>query len=413
MSSDSNKEDKIQISRDFIISWLFPPVLAEYEKKIPESIDIFITNGIIKIRDKRLSNLINDFKLMSNTIPKFIRYNKGAGGVHVFKFLGRLRYRFHNSCLLSRLARSKRKFLASWIVVREAILSALPQISNKASQDLDLFVSLPKQIILDFNSFTRYKILEDIPEKITGMQFDEFLDVLHKHFSDSFESLNNMTLKIWTVPFIDYMISITTTMTIERFIFMNTICSNPPAYTYVFIDAISRTLYKKKSWIYASIKSLENIGLVTRYENIHPKVSKRKKRIEKIIIPNCMAWKLSPCILELPKYDIRIKMTKPKEFACIRGYKENEVFHEPNKQTLKDYIEILNKSGIKISKKKLDEIIESKYDIIYKTPCPILRYTLEILSDIIIKALSIRDRGIIIKKEKEKEKQEWDLIDLF
>ncbi len=390
------EKDKVLVPWDLILIVLFPPILPEYEIRAPEDVRVSILDGFVEIRDKNLKRLIEDFKIISKLLPRYIKYNRGARGVHIFRFAGKAKILLDQAYKLSRLARSLRKFLVAWIVTREIFLQL---ITHPTLTEAGLYILLPSYVTVNYSAFRKYQDLEDSREDIKGIKITDIFETLQEHFADRYRDVGDGKIRVETEPFIKYMIKVIKTMSLERFELMNIICSNPPIHTYPLVNMASEVLHRKKSWIYESIKALEQVGLIVRYNNIHPKVKKRKKRIEKIILPSCVAWKLAPCTIELPTYDIRIRVTKPKEYACIRGYKEDEIFAKPNIETLKMYANNLQRLGIAVNWEKTEKAWENKREEISRIPCPIFRYVMQILYDIVRKSLSLRDRGVRIEKD--------------
>ena len=394
--------DILNISPELAAVFLFPPYL--YELSISEMGYVNINLDACRlVIDKDAYSLFRGLEKTNLLLKRFIRKKTHQDKI-VLKINKKYRYEFYHSYILSRFARSKREFLTAWIAIHNAMIQAL---ESQEKIVAGTPIVLPDEIEIGPDDFP-FKTAREIGVDI-GINFNEFVEALGKYFQEFYTYEENKAI-IFTIPILDYTIYVARTLTGPRVTLMNIICTNPPIHTYALVTAASEILHRKKSWIYKAIEDLEQLGLIKRYRNIHPKVTKRKKRIEKIIVPTCLAYKLGPCRLKFTDYDITIEIKKPKEFVCIRGYRENEAFQKPNQEAIKEFAERIKKNlKIKTIKPQLQKLLNSNQ--LQRTPCQLYRYVLENLYNLLKAGLSIKARGI--ETTKNHTTKTWNLIQIL
>ena len=398
---DLGMGDMFYVSRDFVLTWLVPPTLYDLGLKDPESIDVSLSKFVVRFRRDVYTYLVRGFEIARELWPECIRYTRGEDeGFVGFRFVGRFRHHLRRAYFLSRLARSKVSLLGSWIAVREYLLDVLNSLERGSVSPLAINVDLSDTVRIDERTLRNYGVTVS-------------LSLLANVLSRRLNVAARLAAGVVYVPVgasLRYMLEITSELTPERFLLMELICMNAPIHTYAIVRDASEYLLRRKSWVYQSMKVLEKHGLILRLENLCREA--RGGRMRKVVLPSCMAWYYAPCILELPNFGVVVELKgKPLEFSCMMGYREDEIFHRPNMDSLRNFIDRLSELNVRVPRDARERLESGKARVIMDTPCPIFRRALEILYDLIKKAQIAGNLEIKMRKREGGER--WNMLELI
>ncbi len=384
------------ISRDFIIVWLIPPTLYEYTLDSSGGVYVSLSQSFVEFHGDTYGNIVDELRIIHDIWPKCMSPRRRGEDIIRFRFLGRFREHLHRAYFLSRLARSKGSLLVSWIIAREYILRLLREARRHDYFPLGVEANLSDSVEITHEVLGKYGL---------RMSLGDFMGLLPEG-SGGVAKYTDDGIHVVVGPSIEYMRDITSDMTPERFRLMELICLNAPVHAYTLTRMGFHLLWRRKSWVYRSVEVLEKYGLVVRAIGVRGKEAGRG-RARKIILPTCIAWYYAPCLLELtnPNTTLRLR-EKPREFSCVMGFREDEIFHEPNRKTLDEFIDRVSRLGVRISRGSRSIVLE----IIRNVPCPILRRALEILYDLMEKAAIARGTEITISGRK---KERWSALELI
>jgi len=93
------------------------------------------------------------------------------------------------------------------------------------------------------------------------------------------------------------------------------------------------------------------------------------------------------------------------------GYREDEIFHRPNMDSLRNFIDRLSELNVRVPRDTRRRLESGKARAIMDTPCPIFRRALEILYDLIKKAQIAGNLEIKMRKREGGER--WNMLELI